>query len=146
MAITSRMIVLPSKLLWILSPFLMEKEVGLQILVLKCISECPRFSPCAYVLLNPKSCCYEMHAWLNGGSKQDALPRVVWKWVKPRNGHLQEVLNGRKQVTSLGGELMKWRNVMSVPNKELMSQVVSQLEQKQSQDGLKITLITVEKK
>lgn len=41
---------------------------------------------------------------------------------------------------------MKCRNVMCIPNKELMSQVVPQLEQKQSQDGLKITLLIAEKR
>lgn len=137
---------LPLKLLWVLSPVLMEKEAGLERLVLKRVSVCPQLLPCAYILLNPKSHCYKMHTRLNGGFKQDSLHRIVWKWVKLRNGHLQEVLNGHKQVTSLGGEVMKWRNVMCVPNKELMSQVVPQLEEKQSQDGLKITLIIVEKK
>lgn len=40
---------------------------------------------------------------------------------------------------------MKCRNVMCVPNKELMSQIVPQLEREQSQEGWKITLIVVEK-
>lgn len=115
-------------------------------MLLTCISERPQLSPCAYILLNSKSHCHKTHAWLNGGFKQDSLHRTVRKWVWLRNGHSQAVLNGHRQVTSLGGEMMKCRNVMCIPNKELMSQVVPQLEQKQSQDGLKITLLIVEKR
>lgn len=113
-------------------------------MLLTCISERPQLSPCAYILLNSKSHCHKTHTWLNGGFKQDSLHRTVWKWVWLRNGHSQAVLNGHRQVTSLGGEMMKCRNVMCIPNKELMSQVVPQLEQKQSQDGLKITLLIAE--
>lgn len=127
-------------LLWIHSPFFLEKEFGLQILVLKYISECPWLSPYVYIL---SSLC-KMDTWLNCAFKKDSLCRIIWKWIKLRNRRLNEVLNGHKQMTSLG-EVMKWRNVMCFPNKELMSQVVSQLGQKQSQDCLKITLITVEK-
>lgn len=115
-------------------------------MLLTCVSERPQLSPCAYILLNSKSHCHKTHTWLNGGFKQDSLHRTVWKWVWLRNGHSQAVLNGHRQVTSLGGEMMKCRNVMCIPNKELMSQVVPQLEQKQSQDGLKITLLIAEKR
>lgn len=115
-------------------------------MLLTCISERPQLSPCAYILLNSKSHCHKTHTWLHGGFKQDSLHRTVWKWVWLRARHSQAVLNGHKQVTSLGGEMMKCRNVMCIPNKELMSQVVPQLEQKQSQDGLKITLLIVEKR
>lgn len=128
---------LPLKLLWILSPELMGKEVGLQILILKRIPECAQLV----------SCWTQSHRTTKGILGWRVAPGSgQWEKVKLRAGHLQKVLNGHKRVTSLGAELMKCRNVMCVPNKELMSQVVPQLEQEQSQDSLKITLIVVEKK
>lgn len=128
---------LPLKLLWILSPELMGKEVGLKRLVLQCFPECAQLVSC---WTQSHRATKSILGWrVAPGSGQ-------WEKVKLRAGHLQEVLNGHKWVTSVGAELMKCRNVMCVPNKELMSQVVPQLEQEQSQDVWKITLIVVEKK
>lgn len=50
----------------------MEKEFGLQILVLKHISEWPQLFPYVYILLNPKLSFCIIATWLNCGFKKDS--------------------------------------------------------------------------